>query len=353
RQRRRSVRSPLILAFSLLVAVGAAGLTLRLLGPPPPAVPPQEQHANIHGVAAIENPTPAGPISPAPAPGGSTHPSAPAITPGSGNDTAPTQPRAPGPGVSDLAVAPPPREANWDLFTAPLPPPVRISLAEVQPPFLRPLADFDRDEVAGTFLRQLQREPAVRIDVFTRDLHRGIQWLQKTAAQAGLHLFVDATTADRLKKNQPLTAVLLYCDGLTAEELTRLFLLLQAEDARISPRLFDMVHLMPLSPTDERELREVLGVDPQLGTKPRPERPEKAAAEVPQRPLSADTVDTIIQSLLNKGRIDKSALVTAWGPPAARVQPLHSAEIKAYLARRSTRPPRAVPALIIVRLPYS
>ena len=250
-----------------------------------------------------------------------------------------------------VAQAPPPREASLAIFTAPLPPPVRIDMAEICLPFLRMLGEFEREDVQLAFLQQVQRESAVRIDLFTRDLNRGVQWLQKTANQIGLHLVVDATTADRLKKGAPITAVLLYCDNLTPAELTRFFILLHGEDAKISPRLFDMVHLMPLAPHDERDLREVLGVDPGLNVKARPDKNDKAVGEVPQRPLSAGTADEIIRSLLAKKSIDKSGLVTAWAPPAARTAPFLSTEIRSYLTRKATRSPQAVPALIILRLP--
>ncbi|GIW83794.1 MAG: hypothetical protein KatS3mg106_307 [Gemmataceae bacterium] len=252
-----------------------------------------------------------------------------------------------------IAQAPPPREAPLDIFTAPLPPPVRIDMAEIRLPFLRMLGEFEREDVQLAFLQQLQRESAVRIDLFTRDLGRGVQWLQKAAQQAGLHLIVDATTADRLKKGTPITAVMLYCDNLTPAELTRLFMLLNQEDAKISPRLFDMVHLMPLAPHDERDLREVLGADPALHGKVRPDKSDRGVGEAPQRPLSAGTADEIIRSLMAKKSIDKSGLVTTWAPPVARTAPFLSAEIKSYLARKAPRSPQAVPAVIILRLPNS
>jgi Ni,Fe-hydrogenase III component G len=252
---------------------------------------------------------------------------------------------------SGIAQAPPPREAPLDIFTAPLPPPIRLDMAEIRLPFLRMLGEFDREDVQLAFLRQIQQEPVVRIDLFTRDLARAVQWCQKTAGQAGLHLFVDATTADRLKKGLPITAVLLYCDNLTPVELTRFFMLLNVEDAKISPRLFDMVHLVPLAPQEERDLRDVLGVDPGLNVKPRPDKSDKGLGEAPQRPLSAGTADEIIQSLLAKKGMDKPGLVTAWSPPAARTSPFLSTEIKSFLSRRTTRSPQAVPAVIILRLP--
>jgi hypothetical protein len=253
-----------------------------------------------------------------------------------------------------LALAPLPRPAPLDVFTAPPVPPVHINLAEIKLPFLRSLSEFDREEIQQAFLSCFQGETAVRIDLFTRDLHRGVQWLQKATGQMGLHLFVDSVTADRLKKNQPIVAVLLYCDSLTPTELSRLFFLLHTEDARISPRLFDGVHVMPVSPADERELREVLGMDLGLNVKTRHDKLERGpSSQIPQRPLSEQTAEELAKSFLTKNKTDKTALLTAWGPPAARVSPYHSVEIRTFLTRRSARTPQAVPALIILRLPLS
>jgi anti-sigma factor RsiW len=268
-----------------------------------------------------------------------------------GQDSPDRLPVAPSPETA-LALAPPPREAPLDLFTAPLLPPIRIDMAEIRLPFLRMLGEFEREDVQLAFVQQLQRESAVRIDLFTRDLGRGVQWLQKAAQQAGLHLVVDATTADRLRKGAPITAVVLYCDNLTPAELTRFVILLNQEDAKISPRLFDVVHMMPLAPADERDLREVLGADPGLHGKVRPDKSERSIGEAPQRPLSAGTAEDI-RSLTAKKSLEKSGLVTAWAPSAARTPPFLSAEIKSYLARKAPRSPQAVPAVIILRLPNS
>lgn len=354
RPRRRSRPVPLLItAFSLFVASAAA----LLLGLSPDF---RRWFPSQGGAQTAQQPDPVAPVPSTPP--NLPHRPDPAREPHHRDET-PEQPRPPVPPppqpppsalpTRELALAPPPRQAPLDLFTAPPIPPVRISFAEVRLPFLRSLSEFDREDIQLAFLRQLQSESAVRIDLFSRDLHRGVQWLQKTASQAGLHLFVDATTVDRLKKNQPLTAILLYCDGLTPPELTRLFLLLHAEDARISPRLFDGVHVMPLSQADERDLREVLGVDPGLGNRTRSDKGERNHGEVPQRPISDQTADEVVHSLLSKGKIDKAALLTAWGPPVARVSPFLSVEVKAYLARRATRPPQAVPAVIILRVPLN
>jgi len=344
---------PASVAFSLLLAF--AGLLASLLLPNSL----RNDSASLTVVSTAEKPSATASSDnlnriPTPARAGTSAADSDAhspISPSSPKESSDPTPAVSSPSRGGIAQAPPPREAPLDIFTAPVPPPVRLDMAEIRLPFLRMLGEFEREDVPLLFLRQIQQEPAVRIDLFTRDLARAVQWCQKAAAQAGLHLLVDATTAERLKKGMPITAVLLYYDNLTPAELTRFFILLQAEDARISPRLFDMVHLVPLAPQDERELREVLGADPAWNVKPRPERSDKGT--IPQRPLSAGTADEVIQSVLAKKGMDKSGLVTTWSPSPARTPPLLSSEIKSFLARRTARPPQAVPVMIILRLPHN
>ena len=77
----------------------------------------------------------------------------------------------------------------------------------------------------------------------------------------------DATTLDRVQKRQVGTVVL-YTESLTAADLADLFARLQAEDAKISPRVFDQLHAAPAVAAEERGLREVLGLDVGLFKRP-------------------------------------------------------------------------------------
>ena len=50
-----------------------------------------------------------------------------------------------------------------------------LDLIQTRVPFLRPLAEFDRDDVRRDFAAELGRDPAFRIDVFTRNLPRSVE----------------------------------------------------------------------------------------------------------------------------------------------------------------------------------
>ncbi len=242
-----------------------------------------------------------------------------------------------------VAVAPTPREAMPPL-TAPLIPPVAVSIVEAQLPYLRPLPDISRDDIRAAFVAQVQQERNVRIDVFVRDLNRGVQCLQQAAAAARIPVLTDATTAERLRK-LPLSSVVVCIDGLTAEEAGQLFEQINRNDMKFSPRVFDFVHLMPLHTADERELREVLGTEP---IKPFA-KSDKAKLSLTQ-PLSAGTADELVQSIAKKNAVEKIAVITTWQPQLWRTPPAASAELRSYAARRSGRAPNTVFLMIVLRV---
>ncbi len=244
---------------------------------------------------------------------------------------------------TSVAVAPTPREATPPL-TAPPIPPVTVSIVEAQLPYLRPLTDISRDDIRAAFVAQVQQQCNVRIDVFVRDLNRGVQCLQQAAAAARLPVLMDATTADRLRK-LPLSSVVVCIDGLTAEEAGQLFEQINRHDMKFSPRVFDFVHLMPLHTTDERELREVLGTDP---IKPFA-KSDKAKLSQTQ-PLSSSTAEELVQSITKKNASEKIAVITTWQPQLWRTPPAASAELRSYAARRTVRAPNTVFLMLVLRI---
>ena len=248
-----------------------------------------------------------------------------------------------------IAIAPQPRVPNRDLLGAH--PPIdlpRFDLVEVRLPFLKPLSDFDRDDVRLQLTNELGQDPAFRIDLFTRNLTRGIELFQSAARASGLVVHADASTLNYLKKGQ-LGAVAIYTDSLTARQLTALFTRLSVQDAKVSPHLFDMLHAAPVSREDEVEVRRLLGVDPGLFKRPLPERRSKEG-EI-GKSVSAGTADQIVKSIATgKGKpAVNSAVLMAWNPVAGRTPPTLSVELKSYLSKRSDRKPHAVPVIIVIR----
>src|SRR5262245_7695268 len=107
-------------------------------------------------------------------------------------------------------------------------------------------------------------------------------------------VLVDAATRERLKQHKA-NSVAIYTESLTAQELADLFGKLCADDAKISPRVFDALHATPASQADGRELRELLGIDPGLFKRPTADKSEKH--NDPGKPLSAGTADHIVKSV--------------------------------------------------------
>jgi len=220
-----------------------------------------------------------------------------------------------------------------------------LDLIRVRVPFLRQLSDFDREDTRQQFVEELARDPAFRIDLFTRHMPRSVEWFRAAAKTAGVTVFVDPTTLERVNKGQ-INSVVVYTESLTSAELSDLFAKLCAEDATISPRVFDVVHATPVLQTDQEALRSILGIDPGLFKRPTQEKGSDSA-----KPISAGTADQIVKTLTTgqgKGS-EKCAMLTTWLPTAARTVPAASSELKQFLLKRGDRKANAVPAVIVIR----
>jgi hypothetical protein len=264
-------------------------------------------------------------------------------------DTPPVLPQdVPAPG--SVAIAPEPRVVSPDLIGSriglDIPP---IEHIDARVPFLRPLTDLDREDVRKQLTDELGRDPAFRIDLFARDPARGVDCLLTAAKAAGATVHADANTMTLLRKRL-VTSVVIYTDSFTAAELTDLFVRLSREEAKISPRVFDVLHAIPVAKSDATELREILGTDPGLfkRTIPAPERGEKGIEN--GKSISAGTADQIVKTITaGQGKPgEKSAVLMTWSS-TGRTPPAASAELKTFLAKRGARVPNAVPVIIVIR----
>jgi hypothetical protein len=212
-------------------------------------------------------------------------------------------------------------------------------------PFLKTLSEFDRDDTRQQFVEELGRDPAFRIDLFTRNLPRSVEWFRNAGKAANINVTVDAVTLDRVNKGQ-VSSVVVYIESLTAAEIADLFTTLCAEDAKITPRIFDTVHATPILDDDQKALRSILGIDPGLFKRPAPEKNSNNS-----KPISSGTVDQIVKSLsAGQGKeSEKSAIVMTWKPEVGRTVPSASAELKQFLMKRAERKPNYVPVLIVIR----
>jgi hypothetical protein len=257
------------------------------------------------------------------------------------------------PVVDVVAVAPLPRMARPDfLFHQPLPD-TRFETVEVRIPFLKPVADFDREDIRIQFADELGlgQEP-FRIDVFTRNPVRAVELFREATKASGVNLFVDGNTLTQLQKRSTNASVI-YTESLTGAELAALFGKLNAEDAKVSPHVFEMLHATPVSPFDATDLKSVFGVDPGLFKRPADKTAEKIERTPdPTKPLSAGTADQIVKSVLSGPSKpgEKPAVLLTWNLVPGRPIPQGgSAELKQFLAKRGERKANVVPVIIVIR----
>ena len=143
--------------------------------------------------------------------------------------------------------------------------------------------------------------------------------------------------------NNLVNSYVVYTDALTAAELTDLFVRLAAEDARISPRIFDVVHAATVAPEDQKAIKGILGIDPGLFKRPKVDKGIDST-----KPLSAGTTDQVVKTLTGKGS-EKPAVLMTWLPVVAWTSPMLSDELKQFLIKRDDRKANAVPVLIVIR----
>jgi hypothetical protein len=263
------------------------------------------------------------------------------------------------PPADDAAVAPVPH-TKYDLIGSSIPPPQRpFEFMKARVPFLRSVAELEREDIRQELIDDLI-EPAYRLDLFVRDTARGAEVFQNAAKAAGLTLFSDAATLDKLHKRQ-VAAVVIYTENLTPAELAALFAKLASEDAKFSPRVCDSLHAAPIVRPDEAELKQILGVDVGLFKRALGSNGVGGAGQGGQvaksadtKPVSAGTLESVVQSVTSSGAKsgEHTAVLMTWQtahPSIGRTVPASSAELKQFLAKRTDRKPKALPTIIVIR----
>jgi hypothetical protein len=261
-------------------------------------------------------------VSPEPKPASPVVVPAPAPTPTPPPTVVAADPPKPTPQKS-VAV---PRSAP-DLRGAPPFTPPPLAQVEARLPLLTAVADLDQPETQTRLVADLGRDGPVRLDLFARDPHRGAESLLAVAKLAGVALAVDPAARDRMKRKLPTTAYAVYTDSLTGNEVAKLAATLAEFDRRPDQGLFGQAHLVPMRDADRKDVRELLGADPDAPRRPR----DKAADATKVKPG------------------EKTGVMVVYLPPALRANPLASKDVRDYLAKRDDRKPGAVSLLVTVR----
>ncbi len=212
-----------------------------------------------------------------------------------------------------------------------------LATLDIRLPILTTASKLDLPEVRTLTAAEVGSSPAVRLDLFSRDTLRGIQALQTAATNAGVTVAVDGLTAERIKKNQALVWAV-YAESLTADDLAKWLdqvAILNREAGKDAP--FGAAHLTTAAGPESRDLRDLLGVEPNFS--------KRIVAAVPNS-VKASTVD---QVALAMGKPVKAAILLTYAPASARTTPTASAEVKAFLTGRGDRKAGTTPVLIVVR----
>lgn len=259
----------------------------------------------------------------------------------------PTRPVAPPPRAAQsqpAAVAtatPPPRT---DLGAPPGEPFQRFDLVEVRLPVLLPVADLTRDEAKATVRAELAHDPAFRIDLFTTDTLKAAEAVVAAGKAVRLTVATEAIAGERLKRKMP-SAWAVFTDALTPDEMAKWLAAVAAADEKAaakSPaaRVFESVHLIPAQQAEQREVRDLFGIDLAPAKRPR-------SSVGSPKGVAAGTIDEVT-STLQKDTPKQAVLVTYLSPPA-RPNPALSKELRAFHDRRGERKPGTVAVLLVIR----
>jgi hypothetical protein len=268
---------------------------------------------------------------------------------------APRPPYRPNP--NDFAQLPPSPKPTPELIVAPRPHTYdvigsRDMITELKPrdlvpvrlPVLGPVGDLDRADAQAQLAQEMARDSAFRLDLFAKDTTKGLESVVAAAKTLGLTVHQDGASDDRLKRKPTWV---FYTESLTAEEIGKFAAELAAQEkAPDRQPAFAWFHFVPAQQAEQRELRDLLGVDPGLWKKPL-----KAGANAAPKSATGGTLPEVMTTLI-KGPLPKptgnQAIVLPSLPLAARVPP-SSSKVKAFLDQRGDRKVGAVPLIVVVK----
>lgn len=241
-------------------------------------------------------------------------------------------------------VAPPPRPMPDWIGAAFTTRPAPLDRVEVRLPLFTAVAEFDRPDVLARMTDELSRESAFRLDLFSTDSAEAVQLLLAVGKEIGLTIRMEPMAHDRLKKKLPANW-LLYTEALTGEDCValaaRLAVQARAQAGGVD-RLLDG-HFYPVRALEQKNLRDLFGVDLSLGKRPPAAKPE------PVRSVTASTLSQIEKSLRGASRPGRLAICVLDQPAYLRANPASSREIRQFLDDRGERKPGTIPLIIVIR----
>jgi hypothetical protein len=237
-------------------------------------------------------------------------------------------------------LAPTPRPAEGDLvgfgiIETPRP----LTAIDLNLPFITRVSQLGTAEVQQKFADMTASSQALRINLFADSLAQGHETVQKALMALKVNTLVDATAHERINKNHPI-ALGVVIEGLTPEEVQRLLATLSKLDATAKTPNLTQAHLVPLSPADHREVKDLIGADLGWIRAPRAEAPQ------PQS-IASGTLDRVTSSI--KKVEARQALTMTYLPNHLRTAAHLSREAKKFLDRRGPVQPGTLPVILVIR----
>jgi hypothetical protein len=222
-----------------------------------------------------------------------------------------------------------------------------------------PLQELDKPRVQERLREKFKEDTAFQLDLSCPANAMGLDRLEAAFHAKGVKLVIDKAALTRWKKGLK-THYAFYSNDLTSEELAGILQSLGANDEQVDPRLrFNKVIINHLTPTNQKELCSLLGVDPRSPTA-NPAQGKGPLGVDLTKPISKKTEEQVADALAGKGlprpepgkqvqpkAPDRMALVLSYNP--VRAAPSNSKEIKQFLADHSVPRPGAVQFLLVLR----
>jgi hypothetical protein len=203
--------------------------------------------------------------------------------------------------------------------------------------------EWNENDAMSRLVKELGRDAAFRIDLFSKNPTAAIEQLQAAARAAKVNLFVEGTAAELLKRPNGIPLAV-HFENLTAAELTAL-LAAVAQQVHTQPKpetILGSAHLFATTAVEQKDVKDLVGVELLA--------PKVTKSEDDPKSVSADTLPKIAAAV--KKPDEKTAVVFPYLPPnvpSLRANVAKSAEVKQFLEKRGDRKPGTVPLLIVVR----
>lgn len=199
----------------------------------------------------------------------------------------------------------------------------------------------------------LGKDTGFRLELPVKESVKAYDRLQTVLKASGPTLVLDPNAQFRLRHPQLKTNFVVYTEAMNADEWVKLLARLAVEDRKAEAKKrgdgqFESVVLTPLSKDDDKELSDLLGVDPQKVPTP-PKHTGPLGVDI-RKPLSEGTADQVAEALKNGGSMNRGperlALVLPYNPVRPRAG---SAELKRFVESLRPSQPGTIRLLLVLR----